>query len=196
MKFGKWDINENADSISNRITKAGSAECTPLGILKDIGYAVFSGRHGIYNTTLDACNCFDFAGFSLPCKHILRLAMEMGLVEHKYESDLDSVKYPQKMSFVEKVVYVDTATGEATSERPLPEGPLNDLTFVITGVFEVYTRDDIINLIRRAGGKISSSVSRKTSFLVAGKDAGSKLAKANEYGVTIISDSELVQMIG
>ena len=76
------------------------------------------------------------------------------------------------------------------------EQTLANKTFVITGKFESMTRDEASELIERAGGKVSSSISAKTDYLIAGESAGSKLDKAQKLGVTIISDQELTQMIG
>lgn len=73
---------------------------------------------------------------------------------------------------------------------------LANKTFVITGKFESMTRDQAGALIEQYGGKVSSSVSAKTDYLVAGESAGSKLDKAQKLGVTIISDQELTQLIG
>jgi DNA ligase (NAD+) len=68
-------------------------------------------------------------------------------------------------------------------------------TFVLTGKLEDYTRDEAAKLIEDRGGRVSSSVSKKTDYVVAGEDAGSKLTKAESLGVTILSESDLVEMI-
>ena len=73
---------------------------------------------------------------------------------------------------------------------------LTNKTFVITGKFESMTRDQASELIEQYGGKVSSSISAKTDYLVAGESAGSKLDKAQKLGVNIISDQELTQLIG
>ncbi len=67
-------------------------------------------------------------------------------------------------------------------------------TFVLTGTLEHYSRDEASELIEKLGGKTSSSVSKKTDYLLAGEDAGSKLKKAQELGVTIISEEEFIAM--
>ena len=68
-------------------------------------------------------------------------------------------------------------------------------TFVLTGSLEKFTRDEASNIIEQFGGKVSSSVSKKTSYVLAGEDAGSKLTKAKDLRVTIISESEFEEMI-
>lgn len=68
-------------------------------------------------------------------------------------------------------------------------------TFVLTGTLEKYTRDKASEIIEENGGKTSSSVSRKTDYVLAGKEAGSKLKKAESLGVVIISESEFEDML-
>jgi DNA ligase (NAD+) len=74
-------------------------------------------------------------------------------------------------------------------------GPLAGLTFVLTGTLPSLSRDDAKALIETAGGKVSGSVSRKTSYVVAGEEAGSKLDKARELGVTVLDEAALLEMI-
>ena len=64
-------------------------------------------------------------------------------------------------------------------------------SFVLTGTLDSLTRDEAKELIESAGGKVSSSISKKTDFLVSGEKAGSKLNKAQELGVKIINENEL-----
>jgi len=68
------------------------------------------------------------------------------------------------------------------------------LTFVVTGTMEGFTRDGISEFILANGGKVSGSVSSKTSYLVLGADPGSKLEKARQLGVPIISEQELLKL--
>ena len=75
-------------------------------------------------------------------------------------------------------------------------GPLTGRTCVVTGTMVRYTRDEIEQLIREHGGKASGSVSGKTHFVIAGEAAGSKLAKARELGVTVLTEDEFLSLIG
>ena len=68
-------------------------------------------------------------------------------------------------------------------------------TFVLTGSLEKYTRDEASEIIERFGGKTSSSVSKKTSYVLAGEEAGSKLTKAQSLGVPVITEQEFEDMI-
>jgi DNA ligase (NAD+) len=68
-------------------------------------------------------------------------------------------------------------------------------TFVLTGTLAKYTRDEAKKMIEDAGGKVSGSVSKKTDYVVAGSDAGSKLDKAKELGVAVISEKEMEALL-
>ena len=68
-------------------------------------------------------------------------------------------------------------------------------TFVLTGSLEKYTRGEASNIIEKLGGKTSGTVSKKTDYVLAGEEAGSKLTKAQNLGVTIISETEFEEMI-
>lgn len=85
---------------------------------------------------------------------------------------------------------VTVATGEDTVDLRL-EG----MTFVLTGTLPTMTRNEAEGLIKKYGGKVSSSVSKKTSVVLAGEDAGSKLVRARELNVRIIDEAEFLKMI-
>lgn len=80
---------------------------------------------------------------------------------------------------------------EVTSVEQL----LTGMTFVITGTLPNMGRTEMEELIKRYGGKVSGSVSKKTSFVIAGESAGSKLTKAQELGVKVISEEEILRML-
>ncbi len=81
---------------------------------------------------------------------------------------------------------------EASSNAPKPFAAM---TFVITGTLPTLGRDAAKDLIEAAGGKVSGSVSKKTSFVLAGSEAGSKLDKAQELGVAVIDEATLLEML-
>jgi DNA ligase (NAD+) len=80
-------------------------------------------------------------------------------------------------------------------ERPRGEGPLKGRTLVLTGTLPSLTREEATALIKRAGGKVTNSVSKKTDHLVAGDNPGSKLAKAEELGVSVLDEKGLRKLL-
>jgi len=85
---------------------------------------------------------------------------------------------------------------EVIKPEAAAELPLAGKTLVVTGTLKHYKREEIEELIKRLGGRASGSVSKKTDYLVAGEEAGSKLDKAKQFGVTILSEAEFQQLIG
>jgi len=81
-----------------------------------------------------------------------------------------------------------------TAQQPKTEAAVGNLfagkTLVVTGVLQNHSRQEMEELIRQHGGRAASSVSKKTDFLIAGENAGSKLAKAQSLGVVILSEDE------
>ena len=69
------------------------------------------------------------------------------------------------------------------------------MTFVLTGSLDKFTRSEAAEIIENFGGKTSNSVSKKTTYVLAGEDAGSKLVKANELGITVIDENKFAEMI-
>jgi DNA ligase (NAD+) len=91
----------------------------------------------------------------------------------------------QNLKLVEKL---RAAGVHLTGERAAREGPLQGSTFVVTGSLERWSRNEIESLIKRLGGAVGASVTKKTSYLVAGENPGSKMAKAQEYGVLVLDE--------
>jgi DNA ligase (NAD+) len=83
---------------------------------------------------------------------------------------------------------------QAQAAAELPQ-TLAGLTFVVTGGLEKFTRDSIAETITAHGGKPSTSVSKKTDYVLVGTDPGSKLAKAQELGVTVIDEARFLELL-
>ena len=100
----------------------------------------------------------------------------------------------QTIDLIEKLKHagVNMETHEDVEQR---DDRFAGKTFVLTGTLEKYTRDEVSNVIEKLGGKTSSSVSKKTSYVLAGEESGSKLTKAQELGITIITEQEFEEMI-
>jgi DNA ligase (NAD+) len=103
------------------------------------------------------------------------------------------LRQPHNLEVIERLV-----ERGVTFERQqgVSAGGLSGKTFVLTGALPGLSRDDAKARIEAAGGKVTGSVSKKTDFVVAGSDAGSKLDKAQALGVTIIDEQELIALLG
>ena len=109
------------------------------------------------------------------------------------ECVVDFFSHPQNIALCHRLA----EAGVETSYKGAPKGDtLAGLTFVLTGTLPTMSRDEASELIKNAGGKTSGSVSKKTDYVVAGEAAGSKLTKAQSLGVKIISEEELLAMLG
>jgi DNA ligase (NAD+) len=81
------------------------------------------------------------------------------------------------------------------SKRALTDTRFAGMTFVLTGALTKFTRDEATEKIELFGGKAAGSVSKKTTYVVVGENAGSKERKARELGISILSEDEFLQMI-
>jgi DNA ligase (NAD+) len=82
------------------------------------------------------------------------------------------------------------------SERRKEGGPLEGKTVVLTGTLPELTREEAAALVKSAGGKVTSSVSKKTDYVVAGDNPGSKLAKAEKFGIEVLDEEGLRGLVG
>jgi DNA ligase (NAD+) len=103
----------------------------------------------------------------------------------------ESLADERTWALVEKLKEKGLRLEQDPSERRDPDGPLVGKTFVLTGTLPSLTRDEAAAMIKAAGGKVTSSVSKKTDYVVAGENPGSKLEKAKDLGVETIDESGL-----
>ncbi|MEY8561328.1 NAD-dependent DNA ligase LigA [Jeotgalicoccus halotolerans] len=107
------------------------------------------------------------------------------------------VTYTQNEDFIELVNKLETAGLNLTEEKEELSGTVFDgMTFVLTGKLVEMTRGEAKESIESYGGKVTGSVSKNTDVVVAGEDAGSKLEKANELGVTVWNEREFIEKLG
>ena len=100
---------------------------------------------------------------------------------------------PQNRMFLQRLAEAGVHC-EDNSEEELIDKRFDGKVFVLTGTLEKYKRSEASAIIERYGGKTSSSVSKKTDYVLAGADAGSKLEKAQALGIAVISEDEFEEM--
>ncbi len=121
------------------------------------------------------------------------LSMQDDVGEKTANSIYEFFKQEQTIDLINKLkasgVNMESLEQESTDKR------FEGMTFVLTGALEEFTREQASEIIEKFGGKTSGSVSKKTTYVLAGEDAGSKLTKAQSLGVTVISEAEFKSMI-
>jgi len=108
---------------------------------------------------------------------------------------LDWLARPDRRGLVERLIEAGVNT-KSLGGKPPADSALAGKTLVVTGTLEGYSRDAMESLIRSLGGKATGSVSKKTDFVVAGESPGSKLQKAKELGVRVLTEQEFNRLIG
>lgn len=125
---------------------------------------------------------------------------ELSMVDDVGEITADSIytffRQEQTKDLIEKLKDAGVNTKVLKNEKKDNyDDRFNGKTFVLTGSLDNYTRDEASEIIENYGGKVSGSVSKKTDYVLAGEDAGSKLTKAESLNITIISEKEFDEMI-
>ncbi len=118
-----------------------------------------------------------------------------GIGQRTADSIAHFFQNPKNRSVVDKLIQYGVNTewmGHAVSVPQVFAGK----TFVLTGTLPTYSRDEAKKMIEDRGGKVSGSVSKKTDFVLAGEEAGSKLTRAQELGVAVIDEKEFMTLIG
>ena len=116
-----------------------------------------------------------------------------GFGEIMAKSVVDFFSHKESTELIERLKEYGVNT---VSKREVKANIFEGKTFVLTGTLPTLTRNEASEIIEQYGGKTSSSVSKKTDYVLAGEDAGSKLKKANDLGVTVITEEDFRNMIG
>jgi DNA ligase (NAD+) len=141
------------------------------------------------------------------------LADHFGSIDALHEADPEAIEEVEGVGPIMAVQINESITEEATwalvgklrekglrleadpSERRREDGPLQGKTVVLTGTLPELTREEAAALVKSAGGKVTSSVSKKTDYVVAGDNPGSKLAKAEKFGTEILDEAGLRELV-
>ena len=130
-------------------------------------------------------------------KLIVATYEELRMIEDVGEITADTIyeffRQEQTIDLINKLKQANVNMKAEIQENE--DGKFAGKTFVLTGSLEHYSREEASEIIEKMGGKTSSSVSNKTDYVLAGEDAGSKLKKAQELGITIISEEEFITML-
>lgn len=118
-----------------------------------------------------------------------------GLARKTADSIFGELASPAVRAVIEGLASAGVSLEARSAQRVEVEGVVGK-SFVLTGTLPTWKRDEAGDAIKAAGGKVSGSVSKKTDFVVAGEEAGSKLEKAKELGVTVIDEGQLRALLG
>ena len=127
---------------------------------------------------------------------------DVALVDMAYRIDpevrvfsIDTGRLPQEThDLVEELRELGLTMTSGEADRPV-EGPLSGHSYVITGTLDRYTRDEAKAALEALGAKVSDSVSKKTTGVIAGESPGAKLAKAEKAGVPVLGEAELATLL-
>ena len=155
----KWNASWNAVSHTTehaikRIQSAKTAKLTPIRINTEDCFGYFSGKHGHYETWLDECNCADFRRYNLPCKHIYRLAIELGVLNEKADTNSNMIQQPiiEKVS-LDKTIDIVESLSEAAQRR------LKEIAFITTEAKPImsFESDVVLEELMKSGILINAT---------------------------------------
>jgi len=112
------------------------------------------------------------------------------------QSVFEWFREPANLALVEKLRAAGVRMADEARQTLGEDGPLVGVTLVLTGGLERLSREEATALAQQAGARVASSVSKKTDFVVAGENPGSKLAKAEQLGVEVIDEGEFLRRLG
>ena len=142
------------------------------------------------------------------------LADHFGTIDALHEADPEAIEEVEGVGPIMAVQIAESLADEATwalvekmrekglrleadaSERRQADGPLKGKTVVLTGTLPELTREEAATMVKSAGGKVTSSVSKKTDYVIAGDNPGSKLAKAEKFEIPVLDEAGLRKLVG
>jgi len=177
--------------INNLLTSIEAAKLRPLvrflsalGI-RSVGYTVAGLLVDRYHSVDDLARA--------PESDLVQIE---GLGPHTAHAIAEWFANPRNQHLIEKFRAAGVRLSDDAPQRELASDMLTGLTFVLTGTLPNLTRTAAQEIIERHGGKVTGSVSKKTSYVVVGDEAGSKLAKAQELGVPLLDEAALLALVG
>lgn len=181
-KMGKKSAENLIATLENSKSNKLSQIITALGIrhIGEKAAKILASRYGNIDNIITAN------------ENELSLINEIG--ETMAKSIVNFFHSEQNIEFIDKLKAAGVRM-DIVDETP-DDLRFEGMTFVLTGTLEKYTRNEAGEIIEKFGGKTSSSVSKKTTYVLAGEEAGSKLEKANKLGIRVITEDEFEQMIG
>ncbi|HNR65625.1 MAG TPA: helix-hairpin-helix domain-containing protein, partial [Atribacterota bacterium] len=183
------NLERMAEKSSHNIIQA--IENSKNRPLSSLIYALGIRHIGIYASQLLAekiDSLFDLEKFSLE-----DLVGIEGIGPIMAESILLFFKQKENIDIIKKLQQAEV--NFLAQKKAVEEGSLKGLQFVLTGTLEHFTREEARDLIEKLGGRVSSSVSKKTDFLLLGRDPGSKYQKAKDLNIKIIEEDDFKKML-
>lgn len=177
--------------VRNLLASIESAKQRPLARL--VGAL---GIRGVGNTVAELLVRHFHSIDDLMAAPIEELQIITGMGPHTAESVVAWFANNRNRQLIEKFRTAGVRLAEEGVESSLVSDTLQGMTFVLTGTLPTLQRNAAIALIEQHGGKVTGSVSKKTSYVVAGSEPGSKLAKAHELGVPVLDEPGLMTLIG
>lgn len=117
--WNKWSGTHDSPDQQKRIDSAKKSACTPVSLDQETCTGTFKGSSGTHTTALDHCSCVDFNRRRLPCKHMYRLAMELGAFQTDFESDKSAIVEPKHSVHRERLSDTIKAVETLTSDQQL-----------------------------------------------------------------------------
>ncbi len=177
--------DKSADNLINAITNSKSNSLDKL--INSFGIRHVGGK----SAKIIAQSFDDLSAIMNASTEELAGIHEVGQI--MAESICEFFKNPQTKDLVKKLK--DAGVNMKGLQKDIIDNRFEGMTFVLTGTLPTLGRKEASDLIEKYGGKVSGSVSKKTTYVLAGEEAGSKLTKAQELGITVISEEEFMNLI-